>query len=76
LDCYTLILRVSTALQSSEGRSSAVDCFTLAATPFRGAGAAAGAVFSHTPEIRLICGDLRFSGRPEWWDTIRYDRRD
>jgi len=33
---------------SSEGRSSAVDCFTLAATPFQGTGAAAGAVFSHT----------------------------
>ena len=34
---------------SAEGRSSAVDCFTLAATPFRrGGGGAAKAVFSHT----------------------------
>ena len=34
---------------SSEARSSAVDCFTLSATPFPGA----GAVFSHSPSSVL-----------------------
>ena len=43
---YTNFTRLNS---SAEGRSSAVDCITLAATLFRWAGAAAGAVFSHTP---------------------------